>query len=104
MAVKALIMGLALLLLRLTITYLKSPLRAFPGPFWAQFTDLWRVLDYWKCTQIRSHQKLHEKLGPAVRIGPNMISLSDPSLLKTVYSTRGDYVKVSTLLSTVLRL
>lgn len=34
---------------------------------------------------------MHEELGPAVRIGPNMISLSDPSLLKMIYSTRGEH-------------
>ncbi len=88
--------GLVLLLClgRLIFTYWSSPLRAFPGPVLAKFTDLWRLLDYWNCTQIDSHRRLHAKHGPAVRIGPNMISLSDPNLLKTVYSTRGDYVKV----------
>ncbi|KAH6986398.1 cytochrome P450 [Ilyonectria sp. MPI-CAGE-AT-0026] len=90
---KVIALIIALFLLRLLFSYLNSPLRSFPGPFWAQFTDLWRVLDYWRCTQIQSHQQLHERFGLAVRIGPNMISLSDPSLLKTVYSTRGDFVK-----------
>lgn len=91
---KVIALIITLVLLRLLFSYLKSPLRSFPGPFWAQFTDLWRLLDYWRCTQIRTHQQLHERLGPAVRIGPNMISLSDPSLFQTVYSTRGDFVKV----------
>ncbi|KAK7421448.1 hypothetical protein QQX98_002146 [Neonectria punicea] len=93
LAIKAVALCIALFLCHLFLAYLKSPLKDFPGPFWAKFTDLWRVLDYWRCTQIRTHQQLHDRLGPAVRIGPNMISLSDPSLLKTVYSTRGDYVK-----------
>ncbi|KPM36174.1 hypothetical protein AK830_g10395 [Neonectria ditissima] len=76
LAIEAIALCPALLFCRLFITHLKSPLKAFPGPFWAKFTD-----------------QLHDRLGPAVRIGPNMISLSDPGLLKTVYSTRGDYAK-----------
>ena len=87
-------LGIPLVLARLLVSYLTSPLKQFPGPLFAKFTDLWMLLDYLKCMQIRSHQELHEKLGPAVRIGPNMISLSDPALFKTVYSTRGDFVKV----------
>ena len=88
----ALVVGL--LALRLVVSYLSYPLKAFPGPFLAKFTNLWRLFDYWGHTQIQSHQKLHEKFGPAVRIGPNMVSLSDPGLLKVVYSIRPDYVKV----------
>lgn len=99
---KVIALIIAPFLLRLLFSYLNSPLRSFPGPFWAQFTDLWRVLDYWRCTQIQTHQQLHERLGPAVRIGPNMISLSDPSLLKTVYSTGGDFVKVCAFLARVI--
>lgn len=91
---KALALVAPFVIARMLISYLKSPLRPFPGPFLAKFTDLWRLLDYIKCTQIHSHQELHKELGPAVRIGPDMISLDDPSLLKTVYSTRGDFLKV----------
>lgn len=91
---KAVVVVVGLVILRLATTYLFSPLKDIPGPFIAKFTDLWRLFDYWKHTQIKSHQELHENLGPAVRIGPNMVSLSDPALLKTVYSIRGDYVKV----------
>ena len=91
---KALALGIPLVFARLLISYLTSPLKQFPGPFLAKFTDLWRVLDYFRCTQMQSHQELHKKHGAAVRIGPNMISLSDPALLKTVYSTRGEFPKV----------
>lgn len=84
-----------LVLLRLVISYFSSPLRDIPGPFLAKFTDVWRMFDYWKTTQIQSHQELHRQHGAAVRIGPNMVSLSDPSLLKKVYDTRGNFVKVT---------
>lgn len=94
LAVKAVGLVVALVLLRVVLVYFTSPLKAIPGPFLAQFTDFWRCLDYWNCTQIKTHQKLHEEHGGAVRVGPNLVSLGDPSLIKTVFSTRGDFVKV----------
>ena len=78
-------------------SYLASPLRSIPGPFWASFSNFWRLINHYNGTQIAIQQKLHEELGPAVRIGPNFVSLSDPALIKTVYSTRGDYFKVNFL-------
>lgn len=83
-----------LLLGRALYRRLTSPLGRIPGPFWARFTDLWRLVDHYRCTQIETQRRLHEQLGPAVRIGPNMVSLSDPELVAVVYSTRGEYVKV----------
>jgi hypothetical protein len=96
-ATKAAIVGGTLVVCHLGYAYLTSPLRSFPGPLLAKFTDFWRVWDYFSTTQIKSHQELHAKYGTAVRIGPNMISVSDPALIKTIYSTRGDYVKVTLL-------
>lgn len=76
------------------VAYVRSPLKDIPGPFLARFTNIWRLIDHYKATQISTQRRLHEELGPAVRIGPNIVSLSDPTLLKTVYSTRGEYLKV----------
>ncbi|KAK9420554.1 hypothetical protein SUNI508_06294 [Seiridium unicorne] len=86
-------LGVALIVLRAAYLHLTSTIRDIPGPFLAKFTNLWRLLDYYKGTQIDSQQRLHEKLGSAVRIGPNIVSLSDPSLLRTIYSTRGEFLK-----------
>ncbi|CAG8954438.1 hypothetical protein HYFRA_00006065 [Hymenoscyphus fraxineus] len=84
---------LAAFLLRILHSILFSPLRHIPGPFWARFTNLWRLIDHYNATQIITQRHLHEKHGPAVRIGPNAVSLSDPHLIKTVYSTRGNFLK-----------
>ncbi|KAI1839352.1 hypothetical protein JX266_014437, partial [Neoarthrinium moseri] len=70
-----------------------SPIQDIPGPWLAKFTDLWRLMDFYSGTQIETQRRLHEKFGSAVRIGPNMVSLNDPALFKTVYSTRGQYLK-----------
>lgn len=39
--------------------------------------------------------ELHKKYGPVVRIGPNVLDLDFPELIKTIYNTKGNYRKVS---------
>lgn len=78
----------------LVFTYLRSPLKAIPGPFWAKFTDLWRVYSWWTGHAHLNQIELHRKLGTAVRMGPNFVSLSDPNMIKTVYSTKSPWKKV----------
>ncbi|KAI0014620.1 benzoate 4-monooxygenase cytochrome P450 [Xylariomycetidae sp. FL0641] len=73
--------------------YFFSSLRSIPGPFAAKFTKLWRVN-----RTINGHididlYELHQKHGAAVRIAPNVVSLSDPSLIKTVYTVRNAWKK-----------
>ena len=82
------------LLSYLVFTYLHSPLKAIPGPFWAKFTDLWRVYSWWTGHTHLNQIELHRKLGTAVRMGPNFVSLSDPNTIKTVYSTKSSWKKV----------
>lgn len=89
------ILGITAVVLRLLTSSRSSGLRDIPGPFLAKYTDFWRLIDHWRGTHVKTQRRLHEKYGPAVRIGPNAVSLSDPSLLKTVYSTRGEFRKVS---------
>lgn len=85
----------AALICHLLLAYFTSPLKNIPGPFLAKFTGIWRLWDHYNATQTETQRRLHAKLGPAVRIGPNMVSLNDPNLISTVYSTRGNYLKVS---------
>lgn len=88
-------LGLAALLIHYVYNYFTTPLKDIPGPFWAKFSNIWRLVDHFNATQIVNQQRLHDQLGSAVRIGPNFVSLSDPDLIKTVYSTRGNFLKVS---------
>lgn len=39
---------------------------------------------------------LHKKYGPVVRIAPNILDLDIPELIKTIYNTKEEYLKVST--------
>ncbi|KAI0007981.1 cytochrome P450 [Xylariaceae sp. FL0662B] len=73
-------------------SYQRSPLKKFPGPPLAGLTNLWRLYhvfigDFGPCVQ-----KNHEKYGPVVRIGPNLLDFDIPELIKVVYGTDGNPV------------
>ncbi len=95
-----LVMGLLgvvplLIALQLFRTYWR--LRHIPGPFWATFTNLQRVL--WVKTKQAHlfHQHVHEQYGPVVRIGPNMVIFDDPDAIPIVHTMRRGFPKVSCL-------
>ena len=71
-----------------------SPLRRFPGPFFAKFTNIWRFLNVAAGRPELTQKVLHRQYGYAVRTGPNCISLSDPSLIKSIYNIKGNFLKV----------
>ncbi|CAI7654472.1 unnamed protein product [Penicillium glandicola] len=74
-------------------TYLLSPLRRFPGPFLAGWTNLWRILHVRQGKYHMVIHELHKKYGPVVRIGPNVLDLDIPELIKTIYNIKSDYLK-----------
>ena len=69
-------------------------LRHVPGPFLANLTNIQRV--WWvKTGRARQiHQQMHEQYGDVVRFGPNMVSISDPSVISIVYPMRAGFPKV----------
>ncbi|OQD68318.1 hypothetical protein PENPOL_c003G02954 [Penicillium polonicum] len=75
------------------ISYLISPLRRFPGPFVAGWTNLWRMFHLRQGKYELVIQDLHKKYGPVVRIGPNVLDLDFPELIKTIYNAKEDYLK-----------
>ncbi|KAK5110424.1 hypothetical protein LTR62_005775 [Meristemomyces frigidus] len=70
-----------------------SPLSAFRGPPLAGLTDVVRSVATARGKIDSVHRKWHKKYGTAVRIGPNTISISDPSLIKTIYATKNAWQK-----------
>jgi hypothetical protein len=69
-------------------------LRHFPGPFLASLSNLQRA--YWVQTG-RSQEvyyDLHSRYGDFVRLGPSMVSISDPNLMSAVYPIRPGIPKV----------
>ncbi|KAK0702300.1 cytochrome P450 [Lasiosphaeris hirsuta] len=72
-----------------------SPLRTFPGPFLAGWTNLWRLYTAWSGRYPLKMLELHKKYGPVVRIGPNTLVLDYPELIRVIYGTDGKYPKAS---------
>lgn len=93
----ATVLSLALiaLVVQYIVAYLKSPLKKLPGPFLAKFSDVWRFYSHYSQTHIETQKELHNKYGDVVRLGPNTVSVADAGLLKTIYSTRGTFLKVN---------
>ena len=69
-------------------------LKDVPGPWWAKFTNLQRVWIVKSGRSHKIHQRAHEKYGDLVRLGPNMVSVSDPSAIPVVYPMRPGFPKV----------
>lgn len=77
------------------VAYQTSPLKKYPGPFLAGWTNLWRLWQVITGEYAPRMKKLHDKYGPIVRIGPNLLDLDFPELSRVIYSTDGKWVKVS---------
>ncbi|KAH6639249.1 cytochrome P450 [Boeremia exigua] len=91
---KALGLAAIVLAIQYVTAYLRSPLKRIPGPFLAKFSNVWRFCNHYGQTHIETQKALHHKYGDVVRLGPNTVSVADASLLKTIYSTRGTFLKV----------
>lgn len=91
---QALAVSILAVLIKISWDIFFSPLRTIPGPFVARFTDLWRAFYTYRGRVDATHVELHRRYGDAVRIGPNCVSISDPNLIRTIYSTRNPWKKV----------
>lgn len=100
------VLGLCLFIVSKIIwELLFSPLHRFPGPFAAKFTDVWRAAWSAKGDIDTTHLRWHRKYdATAVRIGPNAISIGDPALIRTIYSTKDPWKKVRLLVGSGMML
>ena len=69
-------------------------LNKYPGPFLASLTNWWRFWDVYKRRPELTHIRLHEEHGDVVRLGPNVLSFSDPKALKSIYGLNKGFTKV----------
>ncbi len=93
------ILGLCVYAFAVAVAYeswwlFRSPLKGIPGPFMAKLTNIWRLFFVTRKQFHRVLMDMHKQYGSVVRIGPNVLSLSDPQWIRIVYSTRGDFEKV----------
>ena len=76
---------LVLLIRAIFKNLISSPLSKLPGPRLYALSK-WRLAyDDWKGTRTRIIWKLHQKYGPAVRVGPDEVSFNSLSALRTIY-------------------
>lgn len=66
-----------------------------PGPFFAKFSNIPRLLWVKSYHAHKTHVELHKLYGPIVRFGPNMVSVGDPKEIGTIYSFKQPWRKVS---------
>lgn len=93
LAVSALLFFLAKYFLLDTLVL--SPLSRIPGPKPFAITR-WRLAcEDWKGTSTRAIYELHQKFGPAVRIGPSMVSFNSLTALRTIYGPGSQYGRTS---------
>ena len=73
-----------------------SALGHIPGPFLASITNLPR--SWWVMTgrAHQYHQAVHAKYGDVVRIGPRMVSISNPNAIPIIYPFKPGFAKVCT--------
>jgi hypothetical protein len=69
-------------------------LNHIPGPFWASFTDFYRLYVVWHRRPEQWHIQLHRQHGAFVRIGPRTVICSDNKATKTIYALNSGFVKV----------
>ena len=67
-----------------------GPLSAIPGPFLARWTGLWSQILYFRRTRFYHTHTAHEKYGPIIRTGPNMIEVTGLENLDKVYGAKLD--------------
>lgn len=80
---------------RLALNYFSPDLSDVPGDFLGKCTDAWRLWKMYRSEQpvwVRGMLKKYKT--SAVRVGPNAVYVSDPSVIDTVYGVKDDYVKV----------
>jgi cytochrome P450 len=69
------------------------PLSGYPGPWLAKVTDLYLAYHAWKGDRHLEFWRGHEKYGPVVRLGPNLLSFHTSSALKSIYGFKSNVRK-----------
>ncbi|KAF5255890.1 hypothetical protein FOXYS1_13673 [Fusarium oxysporum] len=90
---QGLIFGILLLTLFQIVRYSTSLIRGFPGPPLAKLSSFWLAS---RCKNVqRSDEvlKLHQKHGDFVQIGPNHVSISNPTAIQQIYGHKTGFVK-----------
>ncbi|KAF2666612.1 cytochrome P450 [Microthyrium microscopicum] len=69
------------------------PLAGYPGPLLAKVTDLYLAYHAWKGDRHLEFYRCHQKYGPVVRLGPNLLSFNTSTALKSIYGFKSNVRK-----------
>ncbi|CAG7930638.1 unnamed protein product [Penicillium olsonii] len=95
LGIYAVYVSLGAILVRLLTNRYKRGLQDIPGPGLARYSRLWKLYSVWKGNQHHVEIDLHRKYGSLVRIGPNHISVGDPSAIPIIYGLNKGFNKTS---------
>jgi hypothetical protein len=79
---------IVVLVLSIHFYYNYTRLWPIPGPVCACVSDLWRGYARKSPSYSRRLRKLHQRHGQVVRVGPNVISISEPEAIARIYGSR----------------
>ncbi|CAG8901745.1 unnamed protein product [Penicillium egyptiacum] len=82
-----------LLILYYLLWDLFSPLHDVKGPTLTRYTRLWELYKNWQGQLEHVTVALHEQYGPIVRLAPNRYSISDPTVIRTIYGPGSKFSK-----------
>jgi benzoate 4-monooxygenase len=68
-------------------------IRNIPGPFPAQFTNFWLLLQARKGTRYLAVHDAHKKYGTLVRLQPNHVSIADAEAIPVIYAHGNGFLK-----------
>ncbi|KAL4812056.1 cytochrome P450 [Aspergillus spinulosporus] len=84
----------ALIFSRLLYNFFQPGLVDIPGPLPAKCTDLWRLYKVWQWKFKEDLPALHEAYNSSlIRVGPRMVSCSDPRAVDLIYGFHTDFKK-----------
>lgn len=86
--------ALVSLIARLLYNRYGAGLNNVPGPFFASFTNFYRLAVVRSYRPERWHISLHQKYGDLVRIGPRTVLCSSNKAAKKIYALNAGFVKV----------
>jgi hypothetical protein len=82
--------------LLLQVVYRASPfhkLHHVPGPFWARISCSQLLYHSYSGSEVAWFNHLHRIYGPTIRLGPNIIDISDGAALQAIYIDNGGFRK-----------
>ena len=83
-----------IILLYLIVEPMNYGLDNIPGPFIARFSNIWRLARKWRGDYLSTIRSLHNQHGSIIRIGPNVVSIADPTAIDRIFGVKADLQKV----------